>query len=191
MSHEPEEAVREAVGYFDDPEKLFSAISDLEGSGFDRSYLSILARESFLEGDLKDDFDNIREAESDPDAARGAVIADTDVRQVRTMTTSIAVLVAAVVAAGVTIITGGVAAAALAAAAAGGLAAALAVGVGRRAGQSEEAFLQDQIARGGIILWIKTPTPALEQKADEVLNKNDAMEAHVRDMPTPVTPTRT
>lgn len=78
------------------------------------------------------------------DEERSAVIADTDIRQVRTMTTSIAGLAAADVAAGVTILTGGVAAAALAAAVAGGLAAGLAAGVGRRASQGEKDFLQEQ-----------------------------------------------
>lgn len=183
MAHEPTEPVHEAVGYFDDPEQLFCAISDLEGAGFNRSYLSILARESFLDGDLKGGYEEIRQAESDPDAERSAVIADTDIRQVRTMATSIAGLAAADIAAGVTILTGGVAAAALAAAAAGGLAAATATGVGYRAGQSEEDFLREQIARGGIILWVKTPEEELEAKAVRILNENGASEAHVRDMP--------
>ncbi|NJO36444.1 MAG: hypothetical protein HC871_01065 [Rhizobiales bacterium] len=183
MTPHPVRPVREAVGYFDDPDKLFSAISDLQGAGFDRSYLSILARESFLEGDPKGHYDDTHDAESDPDAQRSAVIADTDVRQVRTMTTSIAGLVTADVALGVTIVTGGVAAAALAAAAAGGLAAALAAGIGYRAGQSEEDFLQEQIARGGIVLWVKTPDRELEEKAVDILDRNGATEAHVRDMP--------
>jgi hypothetical protein len=184
MASDDQPPVREAVAYFHDAEALFGAISALESHGFDRAELSLLARESLLEGRLRTGYADIHAAEDDPHAARQPVVDDTDVRQVRTLATGVAGAVAAQAAAGVTLLTGGIAAAALAALAAGGFAAALTTSLGRQAGRGEQEFLAEQLARGGIILWVKTPTPAKERAAAAILTEHGGTEVHIRAMPT-------
>ena len=181
-----ETTLREVVGFFHDEEPLFRAVSDLESAGIDRAELSLLARESLTDGRAEGEYGDTREAAEDPDAPRDPVFADTDVRQVRTMGTSIAGSLAGMAAAGVTIVTGGAAAVALAAAAAAGVGtAAVTEAVGRKAGKGEHDHLREQIENGGIILWVKVRDAATEAKAADILTRNGATDVHAHDMPKP------
>ena len=172
--------IREAVAVFDDPERLESAVSGLQSNGIDRSELSVLAPASLIGhrlGDLQ------REAE-DPTMPREPVVSDTDVRQGRVLGTSLAATIAAFAAAGISVATGGVAAAtiAAAAAAAGGVGAAGAL-FGRKLADDQASFLEEQLARGGVLLWVRTRDVAAEERALKVLRRYSA-HVYVHDLPT-------
>lgn len=177
--------VREAVGVFHDPDALNGAISDLIGAGVDRAELSLLAQESTLAGEPADDYAaTIRRAEDDPAAPRQAVYADTDVRQGRTLATSMASVIAAFAASGAVVLTGGAAAAALLAAlGAGGGAGALGALVGKRVGDERRHHLEEQMARGGILLWVKIMKPTMERRICKILERHAADDVHVHDIP--------
>jgi hypothetical protein len=176
--------LREAVGLFQDPETLDAAVNELQGSGFDRAEISLLAREGILDGDLAKDYADMHDAEDDPAAPRQAVVAETDVRQARTLGTSMAAVVAAFAAAGVTIFSGGAAAAALVAAvAAGGGAGAIGYALGQQAGQSEEDFIRQQIERGGVLVWVRTRDAEHETRAREILSRHGATAVRILDTP--------
>jgi hypothetical protein len=84
-------------------------------------------------------------------------------------------LAAAFVASGATIMTGGGALAAIiGATVAGGGAGALIEVLGKRAGSEREQFLQEQIEKGGILLWIKIKEPTDETLAREILKRHNA-----------------
>ena len=176
--------LREAVALFHDPERLDSAVSELQGSGFDRAEISLLAREGILDGQLAKDYADTHDAEADPDAPRQAVVAETDVRQARTLGTSMAAVVGAFAALGITIFSGGAAAAALAAAAAaGGGAGAIGYALGQRAGRSEDDYIRGQIERGGVLLWVRARDPEHERRAGEILARHGATDIRILDTP--------
>jgi hypothetical protein len=169
--------MRGAVAVFDDSEKLEGALSELQSSGIDRANLSLLAHDSLakrLPGDPP-------RLTADPATPRDAVVSDTDLRQERVLGTSLAATVAAFAAAGITVATGGVAAVATiaAAAAAGGVGAASAM-IGSKLEADEKAFLDDQLARGGVLLWVRTPDADAERRALEVLRRY-SRDVRVRD----------
>jgi hypothetical protein len=171
--------IREAVAVFDDAGKLESAVSELQSNGIDRSELSFLAHTSpggCLPGDL-------RRAADDPATPRESVVSDTDLRQGRVLGTGLAATIAAFAAAGFTVATGGVAAATIAAAAvaAGGVGAASTL-FGRKLADDQTSFLDAQLARGGVLLWVRTPDAATEQTVLEVLRRHSAG-VYLHDLP--------
>lgn len=173
--------IREAVGLFQDEDKLFEAISELEGSGFDRADISLLARDSLFDSALEREYDDTHDAMDSPRAPREPVVTDTDIRQGRTLATGMVGAAAGMGAAGVAILTGGAALAALAAAAAVGIGSGAVVNaIGRQAGQSEEGFLREQIERGGIVIWVRTPDATAEKNARAILSRHcaDAVRIH-------------
>lgn len=177
------ERIREAVAAFDDPKALRAAVSDLQGQGFDRADISFMAREGF-EGHLAQDYPDIKRAEDDPAAARDPVITDTDIRQRRTLEISMATTIAAFAAAGFTVMTGGATAVAIGAAVAamggvGGLGALL----GKAYGQGQENFLREQLERGGVLLWVRTPDAEAERRACAILSRHAAHDVHVHEIP--------
>jgi hypothetical protein len=170
--------IREAVAAFNDSETLQQAVADLQSHGFDRSEISFLAR-----GGL-DHQDDTRRAEDDPRAPRDAATTDADMRQARVLGTSLAAVLAGFAAAGFTVMTGGVVALAAGAAvlAAGGVGAAGAL-VGRAAGEEEKDFLQEQIDRGGVLLWVRIRDAEAERRALDILRRHSAHDVHVHDLP--------
>ena len=78
--------------------------------------------------------------------------------------------------------TGGVAVGAIAAAAAAGGVGAASTLVGRRLAKVEGALLDEQLARGGVLLCVRTPDADAEQRALEVLHRYSAR-VRVHDLP--------
>ena len=172
--------IREAVAVFNDAEKLESAVSELQSNGIDRSELSFLAHD-LAAGRVPSD---LRRAADDPGTPRDPVVSDTDLRQGRVLGTGLAATIAAFAAAGFTVATGGagVAVAAAAVAAAGGVGAASTL-VGRKLADDQTSFLDSQLARGGVLLWVRTRDAATEQTVLEVLRRHSA-HVYLHDLPT-------
>jgi hypothetical protein len=161
--------LREAVAVFDDPQQLESAVSALQSSGVDRAYLSFVARELPTET-------------RDRSASRESVVSDTDIRQERVLGTGLAATIAAFAAAGFAVATGGVAIGAIAAVAAAGGVGAASTLVGRKLATADEASLDEQLARGGVLLCVRTPDADTEQRALEVLHRYSAR-VRMHDLP--------
>ena len=165
--------IREAVAVFDDLGKLENAVSKLQSNGIDRSELSFLAHTSLADPGS----DDSRRLANDPTTQRESAVTDTDIRQGRVLGTSLAAAVAGLMAAGFAVATGGIAAAVLSAAAtAGGIGAAGAL-IGRNVAEDEASFLDAQLGRGGVLLWVRTRDADAERRALEVLRR---YAAHVR-----------
>jgi hypothetical protein len=176
--------IREAVGIFHDADALNAAVSDLISAGVDRAELSLMAQEGILEGNLAKPYGNTRQAEDDATAPRQPVYADTDVRSGRTLLTSMASVVAAFAASGVVVLTGGAALAALAAAiGAGGGAGAVGALVGKRVGDEQQRYLEAQLGRGGILLWVKITDPSKQARICAILSEHAADDVHLHDLP--------
>jgi hypothetical protein len=173
--------IREAVAVFDDAEKLESAVSELQSKGIDRSELSFLAHDE-SHGRLPGE---IRQAADDPTTPREPVVSDTDLRQGRVLGTGLAATIAAFAAAGLTVATGGVPAATIPVAA-GGVGAASTL-FGRKLADDQASFLDAQLARGGVLLWVRTRNSASEQTVLEVLRRHSA-HAYLHDLPAEAAP---
>ncbi len=44
-------------------------------------------------------------------------------------------------------------------------------------------YLQDQLDRGGLLLWVRTPDAEHERRATEILERHSAEDVHVHDLP--------
>ena len=137
----------------------------LQSYGFDRAELSFLARDALI-GHPRD---SVHRLANDPATPRESVVSDTDLRQGRVLGTGLAATVAAFAAAGFTVATGGVAAAAIVATAAAAGVGAVSTLIRRKVTEDERSFLEEQLVRGGVLLWVRTPDFDAEQRAAEVL----------------------
>jgi len=174
---------RELVGTFHTPDQLEAAIDELSRSGWDRADLSLLAADGVLSPHLPSTSEAPAQAADDDGTEKASIVKDDDVQQGRTLAVSLAGVIAAFAATGAVIVTGGgVLAAIVGAAAAGGSAAGAMEALGRWVGRNRETFLQEQIDRGGILLWVTLHKPEEEAQASAILRKNGATYVHLPDV---------
>lgn len=170
----------EAVGVFATSEQLEAAISALSSAGFDRTQMSLLGADSMIEPHVAPSIPDTDRAADDPDAPRATPVSETDVRQGRTLAASMAGVIAAFIASGAAIMTGAAAIVAVIGAAAVGGGATLAVNaVGRWIERGRETFLREQVARGGILLWVTATDPERAQAALGIMTRHGAQHAHL------------
>lgn len=181
-------AVREAVAVFDNSETLLEAIDELESSGFDRADLSLLAGKDTIEEKLGHVFERVQDLEDDPLAPRHAFIAPDSVGDAKGWAIGGLLYLGGVSAAGAIVASGGTLPATI-------LAACLAGGAGGFFGSAlaqwiEKDYtdhLQEQIDRGGLLLWVHLRDARHEEKAVDILNRHSGRDVHVHELPTPQT----
>jgi len=158
------DSVEEVQGIFPSDATMQDAIARLTMAGFDRAELSLPET-------------NPAPRHATPEQGASDPVTDTDVRQARTMGTSMAGSIGAMVAAGATIATGGAAGVAIAAAAAVGVGSGLAanaVGNAADAVQSEE---RDSSARAGhLVLSVRAVDTAKQTTAGRIMRLAGASE---------------
>lgn len=176
--------IREAVAVFHDAESLRAAADELMLNGFDRSDLSLLAPHKEVERKLGHMYDKVTEIEDEPRVATQAYVGTDSITEAKAFAVGGLFFVGAVSAMGAIVASGGTIAAALIGAAtvggAGGVVGAL---LARFLGKSQADFLNEQLERGGILLWVHTKDEQREKKAVEILSRTSAMDVHVHDMP--------
>jgi hypothetical protein len=184
MAEPAQQTVREALGVFHDRDCFQSAVDDLMSAGFDRAELSLLAGARAIEEKLGHAYRKIEELEDDPKVPRAAYVSNHSLAEGRTGVIGGLAYVGAVVGAGAVVASGGTLAAAIAAAAIAGGGGGLVGGwaaqyLGRDRGQA----LQDQLDRGGLLLWVHLRDAARERRAVEILKRHGAEDVHVHDLP--------
>ena len=176
-------SVREAVGVFADPAALERAVDELEIAGFDRAALSVFATDETIIDRVGHLYRNVAEVEDNRHVPQAA-FAEMDSRvEGEAAAVGIPFFIGSVAGAGVTAIgLGATAAATLAGAVVGGV-----VGVGfgavlmsaivwRRAEQVKE-----QLAQGGMVLWVSLRDADAERCALQILKKAGARDVHVHE----------
>jgi hypothetical protein len=171
---------KEAVGVFADPDSLERAVDQLELAGFDRAAISVLATDTKMKGRIGHLNQSAAEIADDPRVPRGAFAS----RDSRSEGEAVAVGVpfqiggfagaAAVVAAGGTL-AAAIAGLILGGAVGGGIGALLALAVARNHSEA----IREQLAQGGLVLWVRTPDDASEKCAVAILKKCCARSVHV------------
>ena len=151
------EAVQEVQGVFPSDAALQDAVAKLTLAGFDRADLSLPATAPTA-------------GEATPDMGAAPPTTDTDLRQARTMGTSMAGTIGAFAAAGATIATGGAAGVAIAAAAAVGAGSALAAKAAGDAAIRVEGNAREDAAKAGqLVLAVHAATAERRGVAEEIM----------------------
>lgn len=177
-------AVREAVAVFDDADSLEAAANELMSSGFDRSKLSLIASHKAVEAKLGHMYSRVEDVEDDPNTPTRAFVGAETYGNAKVGLAGALIYVPAVTAAGAVVASGGILAAVIGATAVAGGAGAMIGGLLSHFLAAHHAeYLQEQIDRGGLLLWVRTETPEKEQKATQILKKHSAHDVHVHGLP--------
>jgi hypothetical protein len=181
-----EAKLREAVGVFHEEAALRAAVDALLIAGFDRSGLSLLADEQRVEAKLGHRWESVAELEDDLGVPRRHYAGiDSRIEGEAALVGGL-VYVAAVAAVGLIVAAGGTAEQALIAAAiAGAIGALIGFALARAFERQHTRHLRQQLERGGLLLWVRTPEAKHERRALDILRTHGADHAHVHDMPDP------
>ena len=180
----PKTTVHEAVGVFHDPAQMQAAIDELQIHGFMRHEISVLAGEDTIHQKLGHLYKRVKEAEDDPKAPRAVFISSEEISVAKAAAVAIPLFIAAVSAAGVVVTSGGLILDALIyAATAGTVGAGIGSMLATFIAKQRAEYLEKQIERGGILLWVHLRSPDMEKTAREILRKYSAEDVHVHDIP--------
>jgi hypothetical protein len=175
--------LREAVGVFHDPASLQAAIDELLSSGFDRAELSLLAAEHTIEAKLAHRYRKVVELEDDPRVPRTAYVSLESIGDAEGGLIGGLVYIGAVIAGGAVVASGGTLAGAfLAAAMAGGAGGLFGSGLARLIDYYHADYLQRQLEKGGLLLWVRTRDTAHEQRARDILERHSGEDVHVHEL---------
>jgi hypothetical protein len=185
MTMEPESpTVREAVGVFRRSEKLQDAIDELLSSGFHRAELSLLASAHVVEEKLGHRYEKVSTLEDNPTVPRAAYLSTEAIGDAEGAVIGALMYVGATAAAGAVVISGGTLASAIAAMAlAGGAGGLIGSILAKWIGDHHGDYLQEQIDRGGLLLWVRTWKAEDEQRAVEILTKHSGRDVHLHALP--------
>lgn len=182
----PEEFIKEAVGVFHDEPSLRAAADELMSAGFDRSMLSILSGHQAIEQTLGHDYKRVTDLEDASGVPRLAYISTDSRAEAEGALTGGLAYVGAVAAAGSIVASGGTMAAIIAATAvAGGAGGLVGAALSRVIERHHATYLEDQLNRGGILLWVRVFDDAHEEHALEILKRHTTDDVHVHRLPAP------
>lgn len=184
MSDQEVDSRHEVVGIFHDADDFQDAIDDLLKSGFHRAELSLLASETAVTKKLGRHYQRTSELADDPKAPRVAYVSTEAIGDAEGALIGGLVYVGATATAGAVVASGGtlalaIGATALASGAAGLIGSFLAKWVGDHHGR----YLQEQIDRGGLLLWVHARNLEHEERAFRILKSNCGDDVHVRVRP--------
>jgi hypothetical protein len=178
------EAGHEVVGIFPRAEDLQNAIDELLSSGFDRADLSLLASETAVAEKLGRHYRETGALADDPEVPRAAYVSTEAIGDAEGALVGGLVYVGATLAAGAVVASGGTLALAIGATAvAGGAGGLIGSILARWIGDHHGHYLQDQIERGGLLLWVRTRDLDGEARAVRILNTHCGDDVHVHALP--------
>ena len=184
MAETHEATVREAVAVFHNEASLDAAIEDLEEHGFDRADISLMASEEAVKKTLGDRYTRIADAADDPATPRHAVVLPEDVGAGEGALIGGLAYIGAIAAVGTVVASGGallaVAAAGLAAGAGGGVLGGL---LAHRLGARRAKEIQDHLAQGGLLVWVRTRDAGYEERALDILGRHTDEPVRIHDIP--------
>jgi hypothetical protein len=180
MAEKRQRNMPEAVAVFDDADSLYAAIDELQMHGFNREELSLLAGEDTVEEKLGTTFWRAQDLEDEPDAPRIPYFSEESIGAAEGALIGIPAYVAAVATAGALVTPAGSMLTAIAGAVvAGGAGAGIGALLAKLVGDRHAQHLQDQIERGGLLLWVRTPDEEHQKKATEILERCGGRDVHV------------
>jgi hypothetical protein len=169
------------VAVFDDVSGLESAFGELRAAGFAKADISLLAADAAVERKLGHMYRRVEELEDEPSAPRTAFVSGKNLGEREDRLVGSLTVLPTVLAAGTVVASAGaVAAAVVGTALAGAL---LGTVFTHWMDQRHADWLQGQLDRGGILLWVRTPDEAAERKALAILTRHSAHDIHIHEIP--------
>jgi outer membrane lipoprotein SlyB len=176
--------VRDAVGVFHDETSLQAAVDELLIAGFDRSKLSLLADQDAVEKKLGHLYEKVADLEEDPMVPSRAFVGIDSRTEAKGAIIGGFAYVGAVASAGLVVATQGTLLATLIwAAVAGGAGGLIGAALSRYMDRRHAQYIQQQIDRGGILLWVRTEDAGRERRAVDILKRHSAADIHVFELP--------
>jgi hypothetical protein len=170
---------REVVGVFHDERALEAAIDDLLEGGFDRAHISLLASERAVAEKLGHAYERVAELEDDASAARVGYVSKEDYGAAEGGLISGLVYVGALAGAGAIVASGGaLGGVLLTAALSGGAGGAVGIALARWIDRRRAEGLNEQLRKGGLLMWVHASSDALEARAKEILGRHGAEDVH-------------
>ena len=175
---------REAVAVFHDERSLRAAVDELLISGLNRAAINLLAGQQTVEATLRHSYTKVTELEDDPGVPRIAYMGPDSRIEAESVTVGGLAYVGAVVSAGVVVASGGsILAALLAVTIAGGLGGLIGAALAKIIDKHHAHYLQLQLEKGGLVLWVTLSNPDQESRALEILKRLGADDVHVHQLP--------
>lgn len=175
--------VREAVAVFEDVASLEAAVDDLRAAGFPEDAVSLLAGHDAVERKLGRMYRRVEELEDDPRAPRTAFVSEKNLAEREDRVLGSLTVLPTVIAAGTVVASAGALAAAIVGTAVAG--AAIGTVLTHWMDRRHADRLQEQLDRGGILLWVRTDGEDQERKAVEILTRYSAHDVHIHEIPKP------
>jgi hypothetical protein len=170
--------VREAVAVFDAAADLQAAIDELLSSGFNRAELSLLASAEAI--DAKIGRVSRAELEDNAQVPRGVYVSPDAIGIAEGSLVSGLVYLGGVATAGIVALAGGpLTAVIIGAALAGGAGGLVGAGFAELLGHHRAAYFDEQLERGGLLLWVRTEDRERELRAVEILSRHSGKDVHV------------
>lgn len=166
--------IREAVAVFDHPETLEEAVFALETHGFDRAAFSLLADEATVERKLGHRYRRVAEMEDEPAAPRETFFSRVSRVEAEYGLPIGLAFIGALALSGVggplpvLIVAGG--------------SAAIGAALGGMIHRYHARRIEEQLARGGLLLWVNVRNAAEEKTAVEILKAHSAHDVHVHEI---------
>jgi hypothetical protein len=180
----PDVTSREAVAVFHDENSLQSAVDELLISGFDRSAVSLLAGQHAVEARLHHSYGKVAELEDDPGVPRIAYMGSDSRTEAKGVVVGGLAYVGAVASAGAVVASGGtILAALLAVTVAGGLGGLIGAALAKIIAEHHAQYLQTQLEKGGLVLWVALANADQESRALEILKRRAADDVHIHQLP--------
>jgi hypothetical protein len=177
--------VREVAGVFRTRKDIEAAVDDLLLAGIDRADIDLMASVETVREKLGAVYVAAEELPDIPRVPRRAFIARDDVKSAMRAGAALLAYVGAMTAAVAVVASGGALATALAAAVAGGAAVGgIGAAAARMLGIQPAKELEEQLAAGGLVLWVRVRTPERENTAQQILRRHraDAVRVHEIDI---------
>ncbi|NNU79436.1 hypothetical protein HMH01_03200 [Halovulum dunhuangense] len=175
-------AAPEAVGVFDSYEKFQAAMYDLLIAGFSRYDISVLARQEVLEEKFGNAYWRAPDLMDDPDAPRAAFMSEEAEGELEGAIVGGFLFLGSYIAMAALLTPASTLAASVAAVAIGGSPAAV-IGalLARRVHGQHKDYYANQIAHGGILMWVRVRDDRHRDMAVRILQGHSGRDVHVHD----------
>lgn len=166
--------MKEAVAVFDDIKSLEAAVYELETNGFDRAAFSLLGSEDAVAQKLGHRYRQIKDMEDEQKAPRETFFSRISQLEAEYLPAPILASIGAAALVGV--------GSGLPVLIAAGSGAVLGAALGRLMHARHAERIQEQLARGGLLLWVNVRDTHEEETALKILRAHSAHDVHVHEI---------
>jgi hypothetical protein len=172
--------VPEAVGVFDSFETLQQTIYDLMMAGFSRYDISVLGGHEAMKAKFGRHWWTAADLEDEPDAPRAAFVSEEAIGELEGGIVGGFLFVGSAIAMAALLTPASTLLGSVAAVAIGGTPGAV-VGtlLARRVNRHHKDYYAEQIAHGGILVWVRVNTPEKARIATEIMTAHSGRDVHV------------